>query len=74
MILERLARETGGRAFRIERAAQLTAIYEKIEQELRAQYVLAYQSDAHGGDSFRRVEVRVKRPGVEARVPAGYYP
>ena len=74
MVLERLARETGGRSFRIERAAQLPRIYEQIEAELRSQYVLAYQSDARGGDGFRRVEVRVRRPGVEARLPAGYYP
>lgn len=73
-VLERLARETGGRVFRLDRSARLTPTYEEIEGELRAQWRLAYQSDAAGGTGFRRVEVRVRRPGVRVRAAAGYYP
>jgi VWFA-related protein len=72
--LERLARETGGRAYLLERSARLGSTYEEIERELRAQWLLAYQSDATGGAGFRKVEVRVRRPGAQARTAAGYYP
>lgn len=74
MVLERLARETGGRAFRVDRAARLGFAYHQIERELRAQWLLAYQSDAPGGTGFRKVEVRIRRPGCTARTAAGYYP
>ena len=72
--LERLARETGGRAYMLERTARLASTYEEIEAELRAQWLLAYQSDATGGTGYRRVEVEVRRPGALARTAAGYFP
>lgn len=74
LALDRLARETGGRSYRIGRAAELDRVYEQIESELRAQYLLAYQSDAEGGDEYRTIEVEVGRPGVEVRTAPGYYP
>lgn len=74
LVLDRLARETGGQSFRVRSAAELGRIYEKIERELRSQYLLAYQSDAPGGEAYRRIEVEIKRPGVQARTVAGYYP
>jgi len=72
--LQKLADETGGRSFYIERAAELERIYGQVQEELRAQYVIAYQSTRPSGDAFRTVEVKVKRPGVELRTQRGYYP
>ncbi|MEE8277965.1 MAG: VWA domain-containing protein [Thermoanaerobaculia bacterium] len=72
--LWRLASETGGRAFFIERATELKRIYASIEEELRSQYLLGYQSSREGGGEFRRVEVRLRRPGLEAKTIPGYYP
>lgn len=74
LVLDRLARETGGLSFRIRRAHDLGRIYEQIESELRAQYLIAYQSDASAGSDYRAIEVEVRRPGVEARTAPGYYP
>jgi VWFA-related protein len=73
-VLDRLARDTGGLSFRADRTARLGRIYDEIEAELRQQYLIGYQSDAAGGDEFRRVEVDVERPGVEVRTAPGYYP
>lgn len=74
VFLDRLARETGGRSFRVSHASDLGAVYRDIQGELRAQYLIAYQSSAEPGDDFRDVEVRVDRPGVDLRTARGYYP
>jgi len=73
MFIDRLARETGGRSFRISHAIELEHVYEQIRAELRAQYLVTYQSSGEG-DGFREIELRVSRPGVEARTVRGYYP
>jgi len=73
--LSRLCSETGGDCAFIDSASELDRVYERIERELRSQYLLAYQSSAHsGGEDFVEVDVDVKRPGVEARTISGYYP
>src|SRR5690606_21928462 len=41
--LQRLAAETGGTAFFIDRAMELRNTYRTIEREVRSQYLLAYQ-------------------------------
>ncbi|MDX1503079.1 MAG: VWA domain-containing protein, partial [Thermoanaerobaculia bacterium] len=73
-LLRRLARETGGESFFIDRAAQLDSIYERIEEELRTQYLLGYQSSQTSSDAYREVEVRVREPGLTAKTIPGYYP
>ncbi len=74
--LSRLADETGGRFFFIEKARELDGIYDTIQKEVRSQYLLAYQSSKEGGsaDKFRTVEVKVRKPGLEAKTVRGYYP
>ena len=74
MRLQRIATDTGGRYFFISRASELEAIYESIEKELRFQYLLAYQSNDSQGDEFRRVEVELALPDLEATTVPGYYP
>jgi Ca-activated chloride channel family protein len=54
--------------------AELTSGFAQLEAELRAQYVLNYYSSNEARDGkFRRIEVRVKRPGVIVRARRGYY-
>jgi VWFA-related protein len=73
--LSRLADETGGRFFFIERAKELDGIYDTIQKELRSQYFLAYQSAKEGdADKFRTIEVKMAKPGMEAKTVRGYYP
>lgn len=71
--LEELAEATGGRAFFIQRADELSGVYGQIEEELRSRYYIAFNSnrkiDATG---FRPVEVQVKKG--RARTVRGYYP
>ncbi|MFQ5349574.1 MAG: VWA domain-containing protein, partial [Thermoanaerobaculia bacterium] len=72
--LRRLAHETGGNCYTVQRASELETIYEKIEQELRTQYVVAYQSDQSQGDDYRTIQVKVDQPGARAKTIPGYYP
>lgn len=73
--LEKLASETGGRAFNLDSVDQLPAIYETIQRELRSRYYLAYQStNSSTDDTFRSIEVKVDEPGVEVQTIRGYYP
>ena len=74
-ILTRFADETGGRSFFIENVAELPAIYRTIQDELRSQYLLTYQSTSDKDPAlFRRVRVEVDASGAEVRTLAGYYP
>ncbi|MCB1036558.1 MAG: VWA domain-containing protein, partial [Acidobacteria bacterium] len=72
--LKDLARETGGQTFFIKKAEELQGVYKAIEDDLRSQYLLAYASDrASTGDTYRTVEVKMKKRGLKARTARGYY-
>ena len=72
--LETLADATGGRSFFIESLDELPGIYDSIQDELRSQYLIAYQSTSSKDEGdFRRIEVNVRGRG-EVRAPAGYFP
>lgn len=77
--LTTLANETGGRSFFIQRVSQLEGVYTEIEDELRSQYLLAYQSaqppaGSEEADEFREIRVEVDAAGAEAKTVKGYYP
>jgi len=73
--LEKISEETGGRAFFVQHTSELDVIYQNIETELRSKYLIAYQStNTGGGDGFREVDLKVSKPGVEAKTIRGYYP
>ena len=75
MRLARLADETGGRAFFLTDLAKLASIYSLIQEELRAQYLLTYQSSKAGDDdAFRSITVKVARRDLTPRTLSGYYP
>ena len=73
-VLRQLSQETGGRAFFPTSTSELPRIYEQIADELSSQYALAYSSkNAHRNGAWRRIAVRVARPGLTARTRQGYY-
>ena len=67
-------RESGGPAFEVARAEQLDAVYDRIEAELRSQYLLVYQADTSGSRDFRRINVELARDDLDARSIRGYWP
>jgi VWFA-related protein len=74
--LKRLSATTGGRAFFVGRKSDLDSIYEEIDRELRAQYLLAYTSSSEKpNDELRKIDVRVKTENrVKVRTITGYFP
>jgi VWFA-related protein len=49
--------------------------YAKMAEEARNQYTLVYASHQSIYDSkFRKIDVRVERPGLEVNAKSGYYP
>ena len=73
--ISRVARDTGGQSYYVDSAAGLRSIYEKVETELRSQYLLTYQSTGRGSrDKFRAIELKVHRKGLKAKTMRGYYP
>lgn len=72
-VMDRLARETGG-AHYDARQGELRTWFRQIGEELRATYELAYHSSAPDRDNtFRKVVIRTKQPGLTVRAKTGYY-
>ncbi len=72
--MKRLAEETGGRVFRVDRRNSLEDIYKTIQEELRSQYAAAYTPTNTTKDgTFRRLEVRTKNRDFKVQVRKGYY-
>ncbi len=68
-----LAQETGGIA--VVRNNDLAGGLTRIERDTSRYYVLGYVADRTASpDKFRRIEVKVRRPGVTVRARRGYVP
>jgi Ca-activated chloride channel family protein len=75
VVLEQLASMTGGQVFIPHGSRDLAAIYDKILEDLAAQFVIGYVSDNQARDGkFRKIKVTVKRPGLTVRHRSGYTP
>ena len=77
--LQQLCKETGGRCFFITGASELPRVYERIETEVRSQYLLVFESPEGDRDAFRKVEVKLKDPrargrrGLKVQTIPGYF-
>jgi Ca-activated chloride channel family protein len=76
-LLERLANDSGGRAFFPRELGEIPAIAAQIAKDLRTQYVLSYYPANTSKDgTFRTVQVDVNSKGTQrlvARSRQGYY-
>ncbi|HKP86105.1 MAG TPA: VWA domain-containing protein [Blastocatellia bacterium] len=79
--LKAMCEDTGGRAFfppiyeeQKKEARDLDEIYQRVAAEVRAQFVLTYYSKGGGRpNTFKSIQVKVKRPGLQVRARRGYY-
>ena len=73
-VLRQLSQETGGRVFFPTSVGELPKIYEQISEELASQYSMAYSSkNPMRNGAWRRIDIRVTKPGLTARTRRGYY-
>jgi Ca-activated chloride channel family protein len=74
--LRELAAATGAEVFSApKKKGSLDEVYQRIDKELRAQYLLTYRSPStKGPEAFRMIRVEVKGEGLASRTIAGYYP
>lgn len=69
--LRRIAEETGGGSFELQKTDQLAPTFTRVAQELRSQYLIAFAPETLDG-KVHKLEVRVKRPGVTVRARKSY--
>ena len=73
-VLRQLSQETGGRVFFPTNVTELPKIYEQISEELASQYSIGYSSkNPMRNGAWRKIDVRIDKPGLVARTRRGYY-
>lgn len=74
MTLRQIVAATGGQAFFPSAMDDVEEAYAQVLAEIGGQYHLGYVSTNPAADgAWRRVEIRVKRPGVRVRTRPGYF-
>jgi|GEM_PF-483056 len=73
-VLRSLSDDTGGRAFLVESAGELSETYDEIAAELRNQYIFVYRPTNGSADgSWREVKIKSRNRGkYEVRTRKGY--
>ena len=69
--LRKLAQETGGGFFELEKTADLNTTFTRVIQELHSQYAMAFTPERLDGKVHKLV-VRVKKPGMTTRARQSY--
>lgn len=74
-ILRNLSASSGGMLFFIEDGSQVQNVYQRIRQDIKAEYVLEFSPDkGRRGKRFRRITVKVKgRKKYTVRTIKGFY-
>ncbi|MBV9405219.1 MAG: VWA domain-containing protein [Acidobacteriaceae bacterium] len=72
--LRRMSEETGGHVFTVSGKHPLSEIFKQIQDELRNQYSIGYESTNEKRDgTFRHLEIRVDNPDYRVQARNGYY-
>lgn len=64
--LRKIADETGGGSFELQKSDLLASTFTRVAQELRSQYLLGFSPETLDG-RVHKLDVRVKRPGITVR-------
>jgi Ca-activated chloride channel homolog len=71
--LRDMSQATGGKAFAIRTAAEIGPVFDGVLEDLLHGYLLAFVPAGGEDRSWRRIEVKLRRPG-KVRAREGYYP
>ena len=69
--LRRIADETGGGYFELQKTADLSPTFTRVAQELRSQYLIGFAPTALDG-KVHKLDVRVNKPGMTVRARRSY--
>ena len=69
--LRKLAQETGGGFFELQKTADLNTTFTRVIQELHSQYAMAFVPERLDG-KLHKLVVRLKKPGMTARARQSY--
>lgn len=74
MTMMQLVEATGGQAFFPSSMKEVEGAYGKVLSQIKGQYHLGYvSSNATADGAWRKVEIKVKRPGTRVRARQGYF-
>ncbi len=74
MRLREITELTGGQAFFPTSMKDLDSAYEKVVAEIKAQYTVGFvSSNARADGTWRKVQVKVTKPGLKVRTRKGYF-
>lgn len=72
--LQKMSEETGGHVFTVSSKHPLSEVFNQIQEELRNQYSLGYESTNPKRDgTFRHVDIKVDNPDYRVQARNGYY-
>jgi VWFA-related protein len=72
--LKKMSDETGGHVFTVDNKHPLNEVFKEIQDELRNQYSIGYESTNPNRDgTFRKLEIKVDNPEYHVQARNGYY-
>jgi VWFA-related protein len=72
--LRRMSDETGGHVFTVDKKHPLNEVFKEIQDEMRNQYSIGYESINSARDgTFRHTEIKVDNPDYRVQARSGYY-
>jgi VWFA-related protein len=72
-VLERIAKETGGRFFEASKKQPLDQIYSNIQEELRNQYSLGFTPDKADAAGYHKLVLKTKQNDTVVQTRDGFY-
>jgi Ca-activated chloride channel family protein len=70
--LEDLTDATGGHLLRVASSSDLRGAFQRILQDFRSRYILAYTPNGVPAGGYHQLDVRVKRRGLNVKARPGY--
>ncbi|HTR35692.1 MAG TPA: VWA domain-containing protein [Bryobacteraceae bacterium] len=72
--LKRMAEETGGHDFHVDRKMSLQDAFDELNAEMRSQYAIGYEpTNAAKDGTFRKIEIRTGNKDWKVQARRGYY-
>jgi VWFA-related protein len=72
--LKKLAEETGGHSFKVDRRNTLHEVFKQIQDEMRSQYAIGYTPTNEIKDGgYRKLDIKLSNKDLKAQARKGYF-